>query len=215
MASTRHDEPCRARRRAATLLAGLLALAAAAGCGPGDKPEGFGRGPDRDFEIFLGAETAEGGALGLDYDFDHEVAAPFSVSAGGSNLFVAIDPGFNPIEADEPGFFAVADGTEITIEVVAADPGVSLKLNDAILDAPGESVVLGIVPDVHIHPEWQVVLPDDAELAPRTITFKATAPPPYADSPPVTLILAPTFDEDEDHEHDDDHDHTGDHDHDE
>jgi hypothetical protein len=202
MASTRHDDTHRARWSTATLVAGLLALAAVAGCGPGDEPEGFGRGPDRDFEIFLGAATADGGALGLDYDFDHEVATPLSVSAGGNNLFVAVDPGFMPIVNDEPEFFAVADGTEITIELVAADPGTSMKLNDAILDEPGESVVLGVVPDVHVHPEWQVVLAEDAALEPRTITFKATAPPPYADSPPVTLILAPTFDEDDDHDHD-------------
>lgn len=207
MTSTRHDHTCRARRRATTLLAGLLALMTAAGCGPGDEPKGFGRGPDRDFEIFLGATGADGGALGLDYAFEREVAAPLSVSAGGSRLFVAVDPGFTPIVNDERGFFAVADGTEITITVVAADPGASLKLNDAILDAPGESVVLGVVPDVHVHPEWQVVLPDDAPLESRTITFKATAPPPYADSPPVTLILAPTLEADEDHDHDHDHDH--------
>ncbi len=119
------------------------------------------------------------------------------MSAGGSNLFVGVDPGFSPITADESGFFVVADGTEITIEVTAVDPGASIKLNGAVLDAPGESAVLGTMPDVHVHPEWQVVLLEDAALEPRAITIRATAPPPYAASPEVTLTIAPTFEAEE------------------
>ncbi len=175
----------------------LLVLVVLAGCGPGDKPKGFGRGADRDFDMFLGADAAGSGVLRVDYDFGREVAAPLSVSASGTNLFVAVDPGFNPILADESSFFVVADGTAITIVVTAIDPGVSLKLRGAIADAVGESAVLGVFPDVHIHPEWQVVLPEGAELGPRTITFKATAPIPYADSDEYTLILAPTFEAEE------------------
>jgi hypothetical protein len=169
-------------------------MAVLAGCGPGDKPRGFGRGADRDFDIFLGASAADGGALALDYDFAQEVATPLSLSAAGQNLFVTVDPGFNPILENEPDLFVVAEGTEIVIEVTAVDPGVSLKLNGEIADAPGKSVVLGTFPDVHIHPEWQVVLPEDAALEPRTITFRATAPAgAYEASEEYTLTLAPTF----------------------
>lgn len=196
MQSRRNDER-RTRTGVAAFLAAWMALSAAAGCGPGDKPKGFGRGADRDFDMFLGADAADGGALGLDYDFSRKVTAPLSVSAGGSNLFVGVDPGFSPITSDESGFFVVADGTEITIEVTAVDPGASMKLNGEVLDAPGESAVLGTMPDVHVHPEWQVVLAEDAPLESRTITFRATAPPPYAPSPEVTLTLAPTFEAEE------------------
>lgn len=184
-------------RRSARLFLALAVTASLSACGPGDKPKGFGRGADRGFDVFLGADSSEGGALGLDYDFSAAVAAPLSVSANGSNLFVAVDPGFNPITADEPGFFAVADGTEVTIVVTAVDPGVSMKLNGSLLAAAGDAAVLGVVPDTHVHPEWQVMLAEDAALEQRTITFKATAPPPYTDSPEYTLILAPTFEAEE------------------
>jgi hypothetical protein len=175
----------------------VLAFAFAAGCGPGDKPDGFGRGADRDFEMFLGAKAAGEGMLAVDYDFAREVAVPLSVSSGGSNLFVGVDPGFIAILADEPQFFVIADGTEVTIELTAADPGASMKLNGVLLDAPGDTAVLGTMPDIHVHPEWQVVLPEDAVLESRTLTFRATAPAPYAPSTESTIILAPTFEAEE------------------
>lgn len=176
----------------------LLLLAALASCGPGDKPKGFGRGADRDFDMFLGASASGSGTLAIDYDFGTEVAAPLSLTANGTNLFVAVDPGFNPILTDEPGFFALAEGTEIAIEVTAVDPGVSMKLNGEILEAPGDSAVLGTMPDVHVHPEWQVALPEDAALETRTITFKATSSSSgYFESDEYTLILAPTFEAEE------------------
>lgn len=190
---------------------GLAMAAAVTACGPGDKPSGFGRGTERDFDIFIGATAAGGGTLVMDYDFTREVEVPLSVSLGGSDLFSEPDPGFNPITADESALFVVTEGTPLTLVVTAAEDGASVKVNGVTLAAPGDAAVLGDAVDgAHVHPEWQVVLPTGV-LEPRTISFKLTAPG-YADSAAATLTLVPTLEAHEDDDHDHDHDDDAGHD---
>jgi hypothetical protein len=69
------------------------------------------------------------------------------------------------------------------MEITAIDPGVSFKLGTATLDAVGEAAPIGQMPNLHVHGEWRLLLPDGVVgayvLAFRlTTTARAYAPSP-------------------------------------
>lgn len=166
------------------------AFLAAAGCGP--SPSNF---PDEHFDVLVAATGAGGGNLAGDYDFSEPVPVFLSATLGGLDLYSAADPGFAPLEADEPdeGFYVVDDGVDVRFEITALDPGVRVKFADVTLDDVGDSVVLGTTPELHTHGEWQVVVPEGTTSGNFSLSFRfVTDSPDYGPSEPVTATLSLT-----------------------
>jgi hypothetical protein len=135
-------------------------------------------------DILVGSSAAGGGALVARFAFPAQIALAESFRAGGLTLYGATDPGFDVPAADDPvaGTFRLASGTTVSLELTAIGEGcppshaacASLKVGASTLDAAGESAVLGAMPDLHIHPTWQLTLPDGSTAA-ATIRFRLTS----------------------------------------
>jgi hypothetical protein len=117
-------------------------------------------------DLEVGSDQNGAGNLVIEYAFDERPVVWVSDS-GFPGLFTAQDPGFEAIEADEPpDRFSLLPATEISLEIVALDDGVSLLITNgtdapALLDAAGETARIGIVggtPDFHQHPNYQLLL---------------------------------------------------------
>jgi hypothetical protein len=200
---------CRSRRHRRARLqlaaAAALALCLVGGCGPGSTPDGFGDDAHHELDLLAASDADDGGRLAVEYDFDRPVETSLAATLGGVSLFTATDPGFNLLAEDEPehGLFALAEGVTVTVEITAVEDGAAVKVGDATLDAPGEAAVLGTSPEIHLHPEWQLALPEGVNET-RSLSFKlTTGDPRYTESAEITLILEPHADGD-DHD-DDDH----------
>lgn len=126
-------------------------------------------------EMVLGSTTAGGGALTITHDFADPVVVAESFATGGFVLYTSADPSFEVPATDEPeeGLFRLADGTAVTVEATSVDDGVAMKLRGETLDRPGDVVVLGTMPDLHAHPEWQLTLPEGARDC-RRFAFRVT-----------------------------------------
>lgn len=141
--------------------------------------------------------TADGGgALTIEWHFDDPaIHAVGGFCAGGQCLFSTIDPGFiTSSDPPSPGFFALADGTEVSVEIVADAPEAALKIEGAVLAAAGDSTTLGTAPTLHEHPSWQLKL-SDGVVGDYTMSFKLTTTSAlYAESETyvVTLSNRPT-----------------------
>lgn len=178
------------RRFAAPILLLGLALLGATGCGP--SPSNF---PEEHFDVLIAATEAGGGELAIDYDFTEPVPVFLSATLGGLDLYSAADPGFAPLEADEPdeGFYVVEDGVEVSLEITALDPGVRVKLGSVTLDQVGDSVVIGTTPELHTHGEWQVVVPEGTSAGEFSLSFRfVTDSPDYGPSEAMTAVLSLT-----------------------
>ena len=191
----------------------LLALAAvAAGCGdddpppvnnptatiPAATPTPTPSDPAHTENLF-GSTEPGGGALTLDAAAEVDVSFSSCIGGtgdgcvGGTVLYTATDPGFEEAEEDEPDepLYTLVDGVTVRLEITATDPGVSLKLDAQILNAAGQSAVLGTTPGVHRDLEWQLALPG-GEVASRQVSLRlVTTAPQYSASDVVTVTLRP------------------------
>lgn len=134
---------------------------------------------------------AGGGALAIEWHFEQNKLPMGVFCVGGDCLYSTVDPGFiTSGDPPPPGFFALADGTEVRIEIVALDAGTTLKIKGVALDTVGESISLeGVAPNLHSHPSWQLKLAQGVE-GEYALSFKlVTDAPQYADSPVYTVIL--------------------------
>ena len=164
---------------------------------------------DGHIDLVIGASEIDGGELVADYDFDLPLEVFETATIGGFTLWSGTDPGFAQSEFDDPndGFFALADGVTVSIEVTALEAGMQFRFGDVTVNEVGESVVLGTVPELHGHGEWQVALPEGVTTGQYPFSFRFIADSTYAPSRSETALLTPV--EGEGH---DDHDHGGDHD---
>ena len=103
-------------------------------------------------------------------------------------LFSTTDPGIQTPSSGEGGLFPVADGTEVSLEVVALDAAVSVNVGPAMLDAVGQSASLGTASSLHTHPVFQVVVPEE-EVGQYAFSFRFTAPG-YDPSPTYNMLLS-------------------------
>jgi hypothetical protein len=182
--SWRADESRIKGRRAAT--AGLLALLLAfgtVGCNGDDDDDDIGSAsptatpaPDEGGHVHavaVGSTEDGGGALAIDHKgFHGDVSVLFTACLGegdsaedceGTVLYSNTVPGFNQSIAD-PSVYPLEDGTAIGLEIVAISAGASVRVNETdLLDEPGDSAELGMTPDFHSHPEWQVLVPAGEE----------------------------------------------------
>jgi hypothetical protein len=131
------------------------------------------------------ASTASGGgALTVAFDFGRVMPVSFVVEAGGTSLSTGSEQAFSSLSLDDPAesLYVLAGGTEVSVEITALEPGkTAMKLRGTVLDAVGESVVLGTqgaVPPNDIgdqHPELQLLLAlPPGEFGEGTISFKLT-----------------------------------------
>lgn len=137
--------------------------------------------------LVVGSTVDGGGALRLVRTDADPVAVTPSVTSGGFVLYTAADPSFENPAGDE-GVFPLVDGTQVTIEVVEIGDTTGVKLRGQTLLAPGDAVVLGTMPSLHAHPEWQLTLPDGASAC-QTVSLRATAGSTYTASEPFTLQI--------------------------
>lgn len=161
-------------------------LAAIVASSPGTRADAH----DTEIAPLVVGSTAEGGgALRLVRTDNDVVTVQASATAGSFVLYTAADPSFENPEGDE-GVFPLADGTQVTVHVVAIGETSGVKLRGQTLLAAGDSVVLGTMPSLHAHPEWQLTLPE-GETACQTIVLRVSAAgSPYAESDAFTLQIA-------------------------
>ena len=131
-----------------------------------------------------------GGALTTDSTLPPAPVFP-SVCLGAFCLYSATDPGI--ITRDEspgPGFFPLAAGTTVTMEIVSMADEVSVLVGAKLLDDDGESASLGTTPGLHLHPTWQLTVPASGTGPPSfSVTFRLTSGAPYGASTDYTLVL--------------------------
>jgi hypothetical protein len=128
--------------------------------------------------MLLGSTAANGGALGLSYDFATLNPVTSTVSIGGLTLSTSVFPGFEWLQEDAPDLdlFALKSGTPFSMQVVSIDAGLSIKFGSVTLKAAGDSTVVGTttrIPGDHVHPEWQLLLPDGVTGTYR-VSFRVT-----------------------------------------
>jgi len=82
-------------------------------------------------DLLVGGDSAGVGNLLIDYPFGERPFVRVSDSGAPEGLFTAVDPGFDRAE-DEPGegVFALPAGTEISLEIVALDENIQLRMAD-------------------------------------------------------------------------------------
>ncbi len=138
--------------------------------------------------------SAGGGSLTVQWDFAAEKVRTYLAFCAPSPspcLYSTIDPGFISPEQDVPGdgYYPLADGTTVRIEILSADSGLAINLNGRRLSAAGDSAKVGTMPDIHGHPSWQLLLPAD-EFGDYRITYKLTTDSPlYSESQPFTVTV--------------------------
>ena len=158
-------------------------------------------------EVEFGSSEEGGGALAL-HEIEDSFDIPFSQCLGGSGdectggtlVYVGVSPGLEPVVEDDPeeSIFVLDDGTPITLEVVAIDEGLSLRLEGEVVDAVGESIGLGETPDLHADIEWVLAIPPGAENQhPYALTLRlTTTAATYSASEEFSLSFIPS---EEDH----------------
>ncbi len=156
-------------RFALTLLLALSATPAAA---------------QHDEDILLGSSAPNGGALVAHFDFDEKILATPSVLPG---FFTTTEPGFDAVTTTAAGRFPLANGTAVSIEITALDAGAQMQIASTTLDGPGDRAVIGTVPDLHAHPQWQLLL-DDGVTGDFTLAFRLSASG-YDDSTEYTMTI--------------------------
>jgi len=145
----------------------------------------------REVDLFSTADS--GGELTMDLGAGGPtIQVSETLCDGGECLYSAVNIGLVSPDTDLPesSLFALDVGTRVSLEVVAIDAAVSVKVGNQTVDAPGESIDLGIAQGIHVHPEWQVVAPEgQVGQFPLSVKLHQTAGTPYADSQVFDLIL--------------------------
>jgi len=139
--------------------------------------------------------TADGGgALTIQWDFTRKVQTYQSFCAADNSqcLYSTIDPGFMaPTTDSDPAdaYYVLADTTVVNIVIIAADVGLSMHVNGQKLYQPGDTAQLGVMPTIHNHPSWQIVVPG-GQYGDFNVSFKlTTVSPSYTESPVYTQVV--------------------------
>jgi hypothetical protein len=150
------------------------------------------RGQHEDIAIF---STLDGGGL-LTTPFPFATpqlltpSLPGGACPGGVCPYSSTNPGFDTADGDLPAqsLFALAPSTPIAFTVVTIAAGAAVRFGSTVLDAAGESTVIGSS-DLHVHPTWQLSAPVGI-LGEWPVTFRLTSSAPsYAASAPFTIVL--------------------------
>jgi len=137
------------------------------------------------------SSEAGGGSLAVSWaSADRRIQTFRSVCAAGECLYGVIDPGFLLGEAPAPlDLYPLLDGVTVRVEIVAADPAVTLRINGVGLRQPGDSAALGRAPEIHVHPAWQIRQAEGV-VGDHALSFLLrTDSPLYRDSEAFALVL--------------------------
>lgn len=172
-------------RTRTTRLAAAVTLLTAAGAGAA-----LGQ---HSHNIEVGSTADGAGALVMEWDFDAQPIARV-VDSGFPGLFSGDIPGFGDAADAAPDIYQLDVGTEVEIEVTAIDPGVSVKFGATVLDSVGDTAVLGTTtPELHNHPEWQLVTADANTFGEGHVSFRVregSTSVGYADSEIRTIRVS-------------------------
>lgn len=141
--------------------------------------------------LVASAEKGRGALLAL-YDFRQPVQLSRTFAQGDIVFFTSITPGFDALISDDPSrsAYRLKDGTAVRVELVGVSPGASVKIGNRILDTVGASVTLGTMPNLHVHPEWRLLIAEGT-TGEFWIEFKlSTTARGYSSSPPYRLRFA-------------------------
>jgi hypothetical protein len=135
----------------------------------------------------------DGGALAIEWDVAKKVQTfkSFCTTGNTSCLYTNVDPGFiaNADAVPGSGYFPLVDGTRVLVEIVDIAPELTMSLNGVRLDEPNEQGVVGTHPDIHNHPQWQLLVPGD-DFGDYEITIRLREDGErYADSDDLTLVV--------------------------
>jgi len=145
--------------------------------------------PVVDVDMVIGSSAENGGQLLLSHDFSRPVVVTESVRADGLTRFTSTQPGFETVLTPRPGLWPLRNATPVRMEIVRIEAPVSFKLGADVIDDPGQSVVIGSSPSLHMHGEWRLLLPD-GEVGAFTLTYRLTSTSPaYTASPEYTFHL--------------------------
>lgn len=146
----------------------------------------------REVDIFSTQQSS--GELTLDLGGGGNTIPVFeSLCAAGECLYSTVEIGVvSPdVGVPEESFFPLDTGSRVSLEVVAIDAAVTVKLGQQVADAPGDVLDLGIAPGIHVHPEWQVVAPEGVEGDfPLSVRLRSQQPTPYTESQVIDLLLS-------------------------
>jgi hypothetical protein len=126
-----------------------------------------------DIDMIIASSGNGGGALVLRHDTSLPVLVTPSLSSDGTTRYTTTQPGFEALLRPEGGLFPLKDGTPVRMEITTVDPTVSFKMGAASLDVVGEAAPIGQMPNLHVHGEWRLLLPDGVIGAYR-LAFKLT-----------------------------------------
>lgn len=143
----------------------------------------------------IGSTADGGGALVAAFDFTSAQPVSFSLQIGPTAVYTAIVPSFDSILTDDAaaGLFALNAGVQVRVELTAVEAGkTSVNVNGSLLDAVGESAVLGSGPDFHQHPTFQLLLSlPVGQHGSGKLSFRLTTTAGgYTASQPYTLVLS-------------------------
>lgn len=124
--------------------------------------------------------AAGGGALTVQWDFTKPMQTypSLCVPENSPCPYSTIDQGFMaPTSDGDPtdSYYVLKDGTPVSIVIMPPppDPVLSLSIDAQQLQQPGDTHLLGVMPTIHIHPSWQILVPPN-ELGTFNVSFKLT-----------------------------------------
>lgn len=137
-----------------------------------------------------------GGQLTLEWDFPTKkvhVFRSFCAPGAGLCLYTSVNPAFlaPTMLDDDPddALYPIADGTRISLEIVAIDRALTLNINGNRLTRPGDRTSLGTQPHLHAHPSWQLLVAE-GEVGDYGLSYFVSADSPaYADSDVYTTTV--------------------------
>jgi hypothetical protein len=180
-------------------------------------------------ELQIGSTDDGSGALDAEFEYDRPVSLFFDTCLGGSGeectggvrLYSAVNPGLVALghshedeseddghgdEGEEPSLHPLVDGTAVSLEVIAVDEGLSLRIEGTTLDQAGQVVDLGEAPHFHSDSETFLSLNEgEDEHGDFQLSFRlTTGAPAYQPSDPLTVRFGT---EESGHAQDDEHEH--------
>ncbi len=143
--------------------------------------------------LMIGSTAAGSGALAIEFEFTSVARTGFSTPVGPDSLYTGASPSLAQLTVDTAPLFALAASTQVSLEVTRVDEGkTAVKIGPTVLDAVGESAVIGTTPFTEQHPEWQLLLNlPEGEFGEGDISFKLTTTSgSYTSSDEYTLHLS-------------------------
>lgn len=176
-------KPSLARVRSSALLAGISALVLLA--------PGTGHACTGTDCMQIWSTQEGGGALAVFWNFAGKKVqtARFFCSSEGTCVYSTIDPGFmTPPDVPPDGYHPLVDGTRVSIQALSLDPTMNVMIEGNRLEE-GIPVFLGTAPTLHVHPTWQLRVPEGVEDDFVMTFILTTDSPAYSSSQEYSVII--------------------------